>query len=167
MRCVLREPPGVSARHIRAFTRTRTRARPREIAHCFRAASPLVRERRFTLSLRLVASVSGPCGPLDRAGLSARYRFCGFTQGTTHPLRPRGFASNPSRSLGTRATRVCISPNNTSLVALCRGRSLPPGHSTRAPTVLRDQHHHHRYHHHRRHQTRRPVHYYDGRRGEN
>lgn len=64
LRCVSREPPGVSARHIRA--RSRTRARPREIAHCRRC------RKIVTLSLRHPHVPRSPaCAPLALPGDSS------------------------------------------------------------------------------------------------
>lgn len=80
LRCVSREPPGVSARHIRTRLRTRSRsALVTSLVVCERVSSPFLPPPSSSSSSWSSSSRSrrGPA-PLPR-----------FTQGATHPLLPR------------------------------------------------------------------------------
>lgn len=155
MRCVSREPPGVSARHIRAFTRTRTRTRARSLT----AASPpasRAREREESAfppaSLPALLRSSRSCR--RAAGLSLSRPGAAFvwvsTQGATHPLRPREASLPPPPPSRSVRTRVCISPNNTPLprgatsrpLATSWTRGTRPTPATKTTTTTSDHHHH-------------------------
>lgn len=153
LRCVSRESPGVSARHIRAFTHSRARGLARSLTA---TAAAVVGDlpfpsssssSSFTSSFSIVSSSSSSSWSSRLRRSRARLH----SRGLRRAQRTLSSERAPSRPPARDATRVCI-PTPPSCRYIAAARFFLDEHSTREHPLYYGPHYH----------QAPPAHNYDG-----